>query len=417
MVHGSDEVARVGEQAGRVTIAFLALAWVFILLRIWTRTWIIAGFGWDDATMILAGMVFTAYSGSQIYIEANGGGTHVTSLEQLQDLTKWAVVGESTYLMAMMIVKISLGIFFARIVIAPWHIRLIYVTVGANVLSSATSFFYVIFRCGSNLERYVLLQLKNQCTSRSLDRFMAYQSATFSTLTDLFFVVLPVVVLWNANMDRKSKISAGFVLCLAASACICSMVRFQYVDGITQVNDFFWNATNIAIWSTIECGASIVAGCLATLRPFLKRVFATAGTITKSLRSSQAESNDSSRRTNESVSTSTQLSSRERKHEGSSKDRPIYAEFIAEPGEVIELSSDAGGERGSQDQILRNDQYAAREFPWPAKIIETPTEFARIAPMHSKHRSWSARYRTGSKGETSRRHSSAPSSPPYVSNN
>lgn len=33
---------------------FLALAWFFILLRIWTRTWIIASFGWDDAAMILA---------------------------------------------------------------------------------------------------------------------------------------------------------------------------------------------------------------------------------------------------------------------------------------------------------------------------------------------------------------------------
>lgn len=62
MVHGNDEVARAGEQAERLTIAFLALAWFFILLRTWTRTWIIASFGWDDATMILAGVRFTPSS-------------------------------------------------------------------------------------------------------------------------------------------------------------------------------------------------------------------------------------------------------------------------------------------------------------------------------------------------------------------
>lgn len=56
MVHGVDELARAGEQQERITIAFLALAWLFILLRIWTRTWIIASFGWDDASMILAGV-------------------------------------------------------------------------------------------------------------------------------------------------------------------------------------------------------------------------------------------------------------------------------------------------------------------------------------------------------------------------
>lgn len=56
MVHGFDELAQAGEQSERITIAFLALAWFFIILRVWTRTWIIASFGWDDATMILAGV-------------------------------------------------------------------------------------------------------------------------------------------------------------------------------------------------------------------------------------------------------------------------------------------------------------------------------------------------------------------------
>lgn len=56
MVHGIDELVHAGKQQGRITIAFLALAWFFILLRIWTRTWVVAKFGWDDATMILAGV-------------------------------------------------------------------------------------------------------------------------------------------------------------------------------------------------------------------------------------------------------------------------------------------------------------------------------------------------------------------------
>jgi len=49
--HSEDSVAASGVQQERITIAFLVLAWVFILLRIWTRTFLISNFGWDDSTM------------------------------------------------------------------------------------------------------------------------------------------------------------------------------------------------------------------------------------------------------------------------------------------------------------------------------------------------------------------------------
>lgn len=214
-------------------------------------------------------------------------------------------------------------------------------------------------------------------------------------------------------MDRRSKFSVGFILCLAASACICSMIRFQYVDGLTQIEDFFWNATNIAIWSTIECGASIIAGCLATLRPLLRRVFATAGTITKSLRSSNSRSQGSSRQTTKSTSLNTHLGSNQCKAPASSANKPTFAEFVAERGEVIEMSSSssAGGERESQDLILRPDEDPALDFPWPVKVIESTREPKRTAPMHSKHRSWNVRQRAKELEKTAHRNSSAPLSP------
>lgn len=174
-------------------------------------------------------------------------------------------------------------------------------------------------------------------------------------------------------MDRRSKTSVGFILCLAASACICSMIRFQYVDGLTQIDDFFWNATNIAIWSTIECGASIIAGCLATLRPLLKRLFAKAGSITKSLRSSNTQSNGSSRQADHSADTSMGSASNTRKTENSSTDKPTFAEFIAERGEIIEMSSDTGGGRESQDRILCEHEEPTLDFPGQSRSSKVKT--------------------------------------------
>jgi hypothetical protein len=123
----------------------------------------------------------------------------------------------------MMTLKISLGIFFARIVVQQWQLRLIYVTVGTNIISSIAAFFYCLFRCGPNPNDYVIRQLSLQCAPRPLDRFIAYQAAGITTLTDVVFVTLPVFILWKANMSIRTKLSVGFILCLATLYVIPSL--------------------------------------------------------------------------------------------------------------------------------------------------------------------------------------------------
>ncbi|KAI8932863.1 hypothetical protein NX059_010344 [Plenodomus lindquistii] len=404
--HSSTDLSRSGQLQERVTIAFLVLAWLFILLRVWTRTCIISNFGWDDSTMILAGILFTVYCAATLYIGANGGGTHITDFYHLQLLTKWAVVSEALYLMAMMTLKISLGIFFARIVIKPWHHMLIYTTVGVTIISSVASFFYCLFRCGANLNQYVLQQLQKKCTTQKLDLFMAYQSASVITLTDLVFLILPIIVLWNANMDRKSKISVGFILSLAAGGCICSVIRFRYVAGITEVDDFFWNAVNISIWSTIEAGASTIAGCLATLRPLLKRVIRLVrersgvvkciSKISQSLRSGSSANQSSNASSlphpNTTISNPSRAAQRRRRRETLDTDDPDFMDFFALPGEdVIALDEDPGRERKSTDLILgKVESERSLEFPWPQRpdaVVEGRKERRR----QTVHSSWSTR--------------------------
>lgn len=77
--------------------------------------------------------------------------------------------------MAIMLVKISLAIFFSRIVVRRSHFIIIYVTVAANIVSSMSAFFYVIFRCGPKLEKYAINEILGRCSSRQVDYFFAYQ--------------------------------------------------------------------------------------------------------------------------------------------------------------------------------------------------------------------------------------------------
>ncbi|KAF2008983.1 hypothetical protein BU24DRAFT_402303 [Aaosphaeria arxii CBS 175.79] len=346
--HDNASILRTGEQQANIAIAFIVLAWVFIALRVWTRTYMIANFGWDDATMILAG---------------------------------WVIVGQATYLQTVMFVKISLGIFFARIVVDRWHLLTIYVTVGLNIVSSTASFFYVLLRCGPNLDNYVYRQLAWKCTPRPLDRFFAYQSASVTTVTDCVFAVLPIFMLWNATMDRRAKLSVGFILSLGALGCICSMIRFQYVDGLTQIQDYFWNAANIAIWSTIEPGAGIIAGCLATLRPLLK----TCMTQARSMRSSAS-------RTSKSLSPSLPSSNKSSSRKYTTKNSTIntVSRQHAVPAtdtfdhylRTIGMSSGASGKGESTDNILLQPIAEIHDslMQGPKQDAEPPAGYERKIP-------------------------------------
>ncbi|KAF2660064.1 hypothetical protein K491DRAFT_589929 [Lophiostoma macrostomum CBS 122681] len=384
VVHDDASLSSRGAQQANVAIAFLVLAWIFIVLRVWTRTYVIKSFGWDDSTMILAGIVFSIYCATMLYIEANGGGTHIKDVPQLINLTKWTIVGEATYIGTVMILKISLGIFFARIVVKRWHLWIIWTTVATSVASSVASFFYCLLRCGPNLDLYVYRQLASECTPRKFDLFIAYQQVSITTLTDIVFVSFPFLILRKANMDTRSKVSVGLILSLAALGCICSMVRFRYVDGLTEYNDFFWNATNIAIWSTVEPGAGIVAGCLATLRPLLKRFAATA----RSIRSSETRSAKHRSKSGRSMNTSSNVKSTPESRERSSTDGNA-AEELTNTHQDIELRSGMSKKAESKDCIL---EQTYDDRPWLAQRSDSPdldTQSSRT--YFSRQSSWTNR--------------------------
>ncbi|ENI01638.1 hypothetical protein COCC4DRAFT_147400 [Bipolaris maydis ATCC 48331] len=254
----------------RLIIAFLILAWIFISLRVYTRTVIISNFGWDDIAMVSVGAIFTVYCGTIIYIFHHGGGTVITDFDQLNHLMKIATVSESSYVLTMMLIKISLAIFFARIVVKRWHLMVIYMFVTLSIMSSIATYFYVFLRCGPNLDQYLIRELMRDCTPIQLDIFMAYQQAVFNSITDVAFLFMPVLLLWNSPMERRAKISVGIILVVATLGAVCSLIRFKYIKGVLKNGDYFYRAVHICMWSTIEVGTCIIAGCTATLRPLMK---------------------------------------------------------------------------------------------------------------------------------------------------
>ncbi|KAJ9638321.1 hypothetical protein H2199_007008 [Coniosporium tulheliwenetii] len=279
-----------------VAIAFLILAWIAVSLRLWVRGRMIHSIGWDDYTMFLATVTFTGYCVALIIFANLGGGSdeihESNDFDRARSALRWVLVWEAFYIVTIAVIKISLGIFFMRIVVKRWQKILIWTVLVISTVWGIVSFGFTIFHCGN--PRYYLEKIvTQQCASPEAQHAMAYTYAAVTCATDWALAVLPIFLVCDAKLDLRSKISVWFVLSLGFIGSICSVVRFMYLDGLLDIEEFFWSSTNIAIWSCIEPGVCIIAGSLATLRPLFKKFFHQMRTT------SNHSSNSSTKRTSQ----------------------------------------------------------------------------------------------------------------------
>jgi hypothetical protein len=125
---------------------------------------------------------------------------------------------EVFYIVTMLTLKISIGIFFLRIAYRPWHRRIVYVAVGFSTVFSLAYLFFAIFQCGyfSSALVFFVRRLADKCVSRASNFALALTVGLITTLTDLSFAALPFAVLHNAAINKREKVIVGFILTLAA---------------------------------------------------------------------------------------------------------------------------------------------------------------------------------------------------------
>lgn len=113
------------------------------------------------------------------------------------------------------------------------------------------------------------------------------------------------------------------------------------------------NATNIATWSTIEPGAGIIAGCLATLRPFLKLFVVKARSFRSNVYSSKARS---------------ALGSNAHHKIPSRSRRGTNADTFPQ-NQSFELKSDVSKKNESTDFILTQTDGVNANGSWPSQPV------------------------------------------------
>jgi hypothetical protein len=170
----------------------------------------------------------------------------------------------------MVILKISLGIFYLRIVVSRWQKITVYATVGIAAIYGSYYFFAILFSCGMP-SNFLANALRGKCSGTVQSRYAVNMTAgTINAVSDFVLAILPIALIRKACIPLPAKISASLVLLLGCIGSAISVVRLVYIHGLSYNLDFFEVGVNITLWSVIEAGLCITAASLATLRPLCR---------------------------------------------------------------------------------------------------------------------------------------------------
>lgn len=256
-----------------VSAAFIAVAWFSVALRVWVRGVMIRSFGWDDWTILLTMVAFTVQC---TYVIRLGLGEmhpeeNENNLVAIAGLVTDVIALTGAFALTSIFLKISLGLFFLRIIIQPWQRRLITVSLVVYTLYALSYFGVAAFGCG-NPAKFFEHTIEGKCVSiPNVTIPMSYVQTALNAAMDWLFVALPINTLWHLNMPRSTKFWASLLIVLGALGSVASLIRLTTVKGLTPGHEFFRQSTSTAVWATIEPGLGIAAASFATLRPMFKR--------------------------------------------------------------------------------------------------------------------------------------------------
>ena len=176
--------------------------------------------------------MFTCYSAFILTITVGTAGHGVTTPAKIRQSLTFIQLGEVFYILTTTFLKISLGLFFLRVLTKPWQRRLFFVILGISTVYGFYYFLETIFHCGNPANISDARLGSGHCAPKGLALASGYIYGVINILADWTFTLIPISILIDSDMDRRSKISVSIVMGFAAVGSISSILRMVYLKGL-----------------------------------------------------------------------------------------------------------------------------------------------------------------------------------------
>ncbi|KAF2874143.1 hypothetical protein BDV95DRAFT_604345 [Massariosphaeria phaeospora] len=250
-------------------VILLCSAWTAVILRLYVRFFITKNPGWDDGTMLLTLCLFTSYCS---FILAIATLKHIPKGESFVQILVFIQLGELFYILTTTLLKISLGLFFLRLLTSPWQVRLFHTILAISALYGSVYFLISLFQCGNPNKLADNLMGSKKCLPKDFQLAAGYIYGVINVLADWTFVLVPICILVESDMERRAKISVGIVMGLGAVGSISSILRMVYLPGLHFSGSITAASVKATLWATAEPGTGIIAASIAVLRPLFRQI-------------------------------------------------------------------------------------------------------------------------------------------------
>jgi hypothetical protein len=120
---------------------------------------------------------------------------------------------DSLYVVTIALFKISLGVFFLRVLIHPYQRTVIHWILYIFTTFSVGYLFFAVFQCGiPRGSDFWERRISNHCSPVALNLVLGYMHAVLSAASDLILMCLPIPALRNSTLKLREKIVVGGIL-------------------------------------------------------------------------------------------------------------------------------------------------------------------------------------------------------------
>ncbi|KAK3368483.1 hypothetical protein B0H63DRAFT_488550 [Podospora didyma] len=257
-------------QALVVIVLCPTMAVGFVILRLYTRKFLLKRVFCDDYSIIAAAVLSVVLSVFMVIAFVNGSGRHIQALTQEQKILQSRISPSVhlNYLAAHMFLKLSIVLSYVRISVMAFERRLCYVLISLVGLSYLVLLSVSLARC-IPFQAIWTPDIPGATCLNTTMLFFAGQGHCLAM--DLIILVVPLFILRHLSAPWRQRVLLVIVVGFGGIACIAGALRLQVLRISTTSPDKTWDSFFSAIYGAIEVNSGIACACVVTFRPLFRR--------------------------------------------------------------------------------------------------------------------------------------------------
>ncbi|KAL8860206.1 MAG: hypothetical protein Q9178_003470 [Gyalolechia marmorata] len=253
----------------------LAISTTSILVRSYTRKYLIKSVALDDYIIVVAWIGHVGFVVPSIYCFLVGGGRHMWDirLKGVFDLLYWLNISGILYGIIVALIKVAILLQYLRIFVPhrkgnlPLFVS-IHVVMWCVILFYFVDTIFMIIMCLPREKIWNKLEPEGHCFN-SHAAYMA--TGIFNVLSDFAILILPMVPIWKLQLPMRKKIMMLAVFTTGFCACITSIVRTYYTSE-SETGDVSYKLIIMGLWTWAELTAGILVSCLPVVPRFFQHI-------------------------------------------------------------------------------------------------------------------------------------------------